>query len=822
MAYPFKEIEKKWQKYWEDKNVNTTDMSDEEREKYFTFCMFPYPSGDRLHLGHWFQYGCPDAHARYKRMTGMNVFQPIGYDAFGLPAENFALKTGIHPAVSTKKNIEIFTEQYKGIGGMFDWDHLLSTTDPKYYKWTQWLFLELYKNGLAYQKDAPANWCPTCSTVVANAEVLADGTHERCSAVIEKKNIKGWFFKITDYAEKLLEGLDRIDFPERTKTSQRNWIGRSEGAEINFKVADSDKEFQVFTTRPDTLFGATYCTLAPELELVDEIVTKDNKKAVEDYRQFVKTLSEIDRQSTVREKTGVFTGAYAVNPINGEKLPIWISDYVLATYGTGCVMAVPAHDQRDFEFAKKFNIDIKIVINKDADKELVLSEMEEAFSGAGFMTNSAEFNGMKSTLGITKIVEKLEKENNGKQTINYKLRDWSISRQRYWGVPIPIIYCDDCGTVPVPQKDLPLLLPDDENIDYRPKGKAPLSLVDSYINTTCPKCGKAAKRDSETMDTFVDSSWYFLRYINPHLEDKAFDRAEVEKWMPVDLYIGGAEHTTGHLLYSRFISHALHDFGYLPFDEPYKKLIHQGMITRNGAKMSKSKGNAVSPDEFIEEYGTDVFRMYVMFMTNFREGGDWSDEGINGIDRFVNRVYRLITENFKAIDSTESKVDAELNYRLNYTIKEVGKNLDDLYFNTAISRIMELVNELYTYIKDSKRFNQVFFNSVIEKLVLLLSPLAPHISEELWIKIDNEATVFDKQWPKFDEKALVKSNMTVTVQINGKVRANIECSADLTDDQVKELAYNDERVLKYTEGKNIFKTIVIKGKKGTMVNLVVK
>jgi len=819
MAYPFKDIEKKWQKYWEENGTNKTDMNS-DKPNYYTFCMFPYPSGDRLHLGHWFQYSCPDVHARFRRMKGYNVLQPIGYDSFGLPAENYAIKTGIHPAVSTNANVKIFTEQYKGIGGMFDWDHLLTTSNPDYYKWTQWLFLILYKNGLAYRKEAPANWCPKCSTVVANAEVMADGTHERCDTLIERKPLMGWFFKITDYNERLLDGLNEIDWPEKTKISQRNWIGKSKGAIINFKVVDTDFNFEVFTTRPDTLFGATYCTLAPELDLVDKITSNEQKNAVKEYREFTKKLSEIDRQSTVREKTGVFTGAYAVNPINGNKIPIWISDYVLATYGTGAVMAVPAHDTRDFEFATKFDIP-KILVVQPEGKELNIDDMEEAYVESGIMINSGEFNGMKSDIGIIKITEKLEKEGNGRAHITYKLRDWSVSRQRYWGVPIPIVYCKDCGVVPVPENQLPLTLPKDENIDFRPKGQAPLSLIDSFMNTQCPKCGKPAKRDPETMDTFVCSSWYFLRYIDAKNDKKPFDKEQLAQWFPANCYIGGMEHANGHLLYARFITKALFDFGLLSFDEPFKKLIHQGMITRNGSKMSKSKGNAVSPDQFITKYGTDVFRLYITFMTNFREGGDWSDEGIRGTDRFLNRVWRIITENLK--ESNENKIiDDNLNYILNYSIKEISVNLEDFYFNTGVSRLMELTNELYIYVNDKSRFNQTFFNEAVEKLILLLAPYAPHIAEELWEIAGKVPSVFDQKWPEYEEKALKKSDQTITVQINGKVRANFTTSIDKGDDEIKELSYLNEKIQKYTEGKNIFKTILINGKNGKMVNIVVK
>ena len=819
MAYPFKEIEIKWQKFWEENKTYSIDINS-DKPKYYNLCMFPYPSGDRLHLGHWFCYGPPDTHARFKKMRGFNVLAPIGYDSFGLPTENFSLKNNMHPQEATDLNIKKFTEQYKGIGGMYDWDHYLVTSSPEYYKWTQWLFLTLYKNGLAYQKDGLVNYCPTCATVVANSEVLADGTHERCDTPIERRMKKSWYFKTTAFAQQLLDDLDKVDYPEQTKTMQTNWIGRSEGAKVTFKIADSDISFDVFTTRPDTLYGVTYCTIAPESELLNKIVTADQKEEVNRYIESVKNVSDIDRQSTVREKTGAFTGAYAVNPVNGERVPIWTSDYVLASYGTGCVMAVPAHDTRDFEFAHKFKLPLKVVI-REKNSDLNSENITEAFTGNGIMVNSAEFDGMSNEEVIVKIIEKLEKEGLGTKKVNFKLRDWSVSRQRYWGVPIPIIYCDKCGVVPVPEKDLPLKLPNDKNIDIKPKGHAPLELVDSYMNCKCPICGGAARRDSETMDTFVCSSWYYLRYIDPNNSEEPFDKELVNKWLPVDSYIGGPEHVNGHMIYSRFITKALNKLGYIDFDEPFQKVTHQGMITKNGAKMSKSKGNAVSPDEFISEYGTDVFRMYIMFMTNFRDGGDWSDEGINGVDRFVNRIWRLVTEN-KVANTGTMVVDPQLNYVLNNTIKESTKNLEDFFFNTAIARMMELVNELYVYIKDSKRFNADFFNQTIETLITILAPFAPHISEELWQKLGHETSVHDLSWPEFDEKALVKSNQIITVQINGKVRANIETAADLGDDEIKEIAYADERVLKYTEGKNIFKTILINGKNGKMVNIVVK
>jgi leucyl-tRNA synthetase len=754
-------------------------------------------------------------------MRGFNVFQPVGYDALGLPAENYAIKTGIHPAVSNKENIRIFNEQFGNIGAMYDYDFVVNTQEPEYYMWSQWIFLQLYKKGLVYQKEAMANYCPTCCTVVANADVDSESKHDRCSTVIEKKMIKSWFFKITDYAQRLLDDLEKVDFPEKTKLMQKYWIGRSEGAIVKFQIAGSDEHFEVFTTRPDTLYGVTYCTIAPEHELVDRITKPQYKNEVKSYRESIKSLSEIDRQSTVREKTGVFTGSYAVNPVNGENVPIWISDYVLVSYGTGCVMAVPAHDERDFQFAKKFNLPIRVVI-KPKDSELNSDTMQNAFEDVGIMVNSAEFTDMKSDSGLKAVIAKLEKEQKGKGHVTFRLRDWNFSRQRYWGTPIPIVYCPKCGTVPVAEKDLPVVLPLDENIDYRPKGKAPLATLDYFVNTTCPSCGGKAEREVETMDTFVCSSWYYLRYFNPKDKTKPFDREQIDRWLPVDCYVGGSEHATGHLIYSRFITKALYDLGYLGFDEPYTKLIHQGLITRNGAKMSKSKGNALPADPLIKAYGIDVVRMYIMFMGNYRDGGDWSDDGISGIDRFASRVYRLIKENYKQDNSTDSAKDEQLNYMLNNAINEIGRNLEDYYFNTAIARLMELVNEAYVYIGDGKRFDQSYFNIFIEKFLLLFAPFAPHLTEELWESIGKKGSVFNESWPEFDESALVKNTQIITVQVNGKVRSNITAQVDISDEHVKELVFADDKTKQFTDGKQLVKTIIISSKTGKMVNLVVK
>ncbi|HED06561.1 MAG TPA: leucine--tRNA ligase, partial [Ignavibacteria bacterium] len=695
MRYPFIEIEKKWQMFWEENNIFKTDLSETEN-KLYCLVMFIYPSGSNLHCGHWYNYGPTDSWARFKKLKGFNIFEPIGYDAFGLPAENYAIKTGIHPYDSTMKNISAIRKQLKQMGCMYDWNAELMTCVPEYYKWNQWLFLQLYKKGLAYRKKAPVNWCPSCQTVLANEQVLADGTCERCGCEVIQKNLTQWFFKITDYTEELLDGLETINWPDKTKLMQRNWIGKSIGAEINFSVENSDEGITVFTTRPDTLFGATYVVLAPEHPLVDKLTTEENKKSVEDYRNSIKSLTEIERTSTTKEKTGVPIGAFAINPANGKRIPIWISDYALLTYGTGCVMAVPGQDERDWEFSTKFNLPKIRTVQPPEDFD------GGAYLGNGPAINSEFLNGLYVNDAKKKIIEWLEEKGAGKKTVKYRLRDWLISRQRYWGTPIPIVYCPDCGEVPVNEEDLPVELP--YNVEFKSKGVSPLKNNEEFINVKCPKCGKDAKREADTMDTFVDSSWYYLRYFSPHLDTAPIDKELANSWTPVDRYVGGAEHTTLHLLYSRFIHKFLRDIGLVNSNEPFQNLIHQGIITNNGVKMSKSKGNVVNPDDFISKYGSDVFRLYLMFMGPYEMGGDWSDKGITGTDRFVQRTYDLFTNNQNILSNCELKDNFRIDSlndsekavykKVNQTIKKYETEIDAFRFNTAIASLMELLNEI--------------------------------------------------------------------------------------------------------------------------------
>ncbi|MEW8955001.1 leucine--tRNA ligase [Clostridium sp.] len=812
-------IDKKWQNKWEETNLYKFDENNLDK-KLYVLEMFSYPSGSQLHAGHWFNYGPVDSWARFKKMQGFNVFQPMGFDAFGLPAENYAIKTGVHPWDSTVENIKTMEAQLKAMGAMFNWDHEVVTCDPNYYKWTQWLFLKLYEKGLAYRKKAPVNWCPDCATVLANEQVL-DGACERCSSEVTKKDLTQWFFKITDYADELLEKIDTLDWPEKTKAMQKHWIGKSTGTEVTFKVKDSDLSFNVFTTRVDTLFGVSYVVLAPENPLVNDIVTEEYKSAVETYKEETKKQSEIERQSITREKTGVFTGSYAINPINGREVPIWIGDYVLATYGTGAVMAVPGHDERDFSFATKYNLPIERVI--EGGEALPYCEF-------GTMVNSGEFNGLVGEEAKTTLTKKLEELKVGEFKVNYRLRDWLVSRQRYWGTPIPIVYCDCCGTVPVPESSLPVELP--YNVEFTPDGKSPLAKCEEFVNTTCPKCGKPAKREVDTLDTFVCSSWYYLRYVDSKNPDKAFDTELINKTLPVDKYVGGPEHACMHLLYARFINKALRDMGYLNFDEPFTSLTHQGLILGpDGLKMSKSKGNTISPNDYISEHGSDVFRMYLMFGFAYIEGGAWSDDGIKSVARFVDRIERALTSSFEAITSGKNdktsidKAEKELNYWRHFAIKNVTQDTEILQFNTAIARMMEFINALSKYINEDSK-NLSFLKEVCLDYIRLLAPFAPHFSEEQWNIFnnneevtDNSYSVFSEPWPTLDAKALIKDEVEIAIQVNGKIKAKINIPSDLNEDGIKEASLNDEDVKKATEGKTIVKVIVIKGR---LVNIVVK
>lgn len=777
----YKQIESKWQKIWADTGLYKFDRSRVDK-KYYCLEMFSYPSGAKLHAGHWYNYGPADTFARFKRMQGYEVFQPMGFDAFGLPAENYAIKTGIHPEESTLKNIATMEGQLKRIGAMYDWDYEIKTCLPDYYKWTQWMFLQLYKKGLAYRKEAPVNWCPSCNTVLAN-EQAQGGICERCGSQVTHKNLNQWFFKITAYADELLDDIDKLDWPEKTKLMQKNWIGRSFGGEVEFQVKNSDVTLKVFTTRADTIFGVTYVVLAPESPLVDKVVTDEQRVAVEEYKEKSAKATEIDRMSSTREKTGVPTGAYAINPVNGEEVPILVADYVIASYGTGAVMGVAAHDERDFVFAQKLGLPIKRVIKgKDGvDDSLPFCEY-------GILTDSGEFDGMSSEDAKLAILKKLEKEGKGGLKTNYRLRDWLVSRQRYWGAPIPIIHCDHCGDVPVPEKDLPVRLP--MGVNFTPDGESPLKKCDEFINTTCPICGRPAKRDADTLDTFVCSSWYFLRYPDAHNADKPFDSEWINKMLPVDKYIGGAEHACMHLLYARFFTKALRDMGYLNFDEPFLSLVHQGTILGpDGNKMSKSKGNVVSPDDSIAKYGADIFRVYLMFGFNYVEGGPWNDNGLESISRFFDRVERIVKKCYEVnfANAPLGKAEKELNRVRHNTIKCVTNDLGSFSFNTAVARLMEFVNAMYNYEANTAQKNAIY-KDCAKDLVLLLAPFAPHFCEELWEMLGQKYSVFNQSYPTFDPAAMVLDEVELAVQINSKMRAKVTVAASASREEIEKAA----------------------------------
>ncbi|MBZ0179836.1 MAG: leucine--tRNA ligase [Melioribacteraceae bacterium] len=818
MKYPHSEVEAKWQKFWEENKIFNTDLTDIEK-KLYCLVMFIYPSGSKLHCGHWYNYGPTDSWARFKKLQGFNVFEPMGYDAFGLPAENYAIKTGVHPQDSTFENIKDIRNQLKAMGCMYDWNAELMTCVPEYYKWNQWLFLQLYKKGLAYRKNAPVNWCPSCQTVLANEQVENDGTCERCGTPVEQKNLTQWFFKITEYAEELLDGIEKIDWPEKTKSMQRNWIGKSIGAEIIFTIDGFDETLTVFTTRPDTIFGATYMVISPEHPLVEKITTDEYRTAVNIYRNEVKNKTEIDRTSTAKEKTGEFTGAYAFNPATKKLIPIWIADYVLMTYGTGAIMAVPGQDERDWEFAEKFGLPIVRTVQPPDDFE------GKAYVGDGEAINSDFLNGLNISEAKEKIINWLEENNIGESKINYRIRDWLISRQRYWGTPIPVVYCEKCGEVPVPEDQLPVELPYD--VDFKPDGGSPLARNESFVNTVCPKCGSDAQRDVDTMDTFVDSSWYYLRYLNPKFDKAIFDKDLAEKWTPVDMYVGGAEHATMHLLYARFIHKFLRDINLVNSDEPFNKLIHQGTITNKGAKMSKSRGNVVNPDKFIEDYGSDVFRMYLMFMGPYELGGDWSDKGIVGVDRFVQRSYSLIKnfDNIKNITESVERlpldkltdIEASIYKKVNISLVKFTREVENFRFNTAVAVLMELLNELTKNIDDVS--DEVKLYS-LERFVYMIASLAPHLGEECWSIIGNVNSIYKSEFKfEVDPEALVVDNVTIGVQVNGKMRGTIEIPLDSDESVVKEAAWNEEKVKNHTSGKTIVKEIYVKNK---IYNIVVK
>ncbi|MDY5278500.1 leucine--tRNA ligase [Sharpea azabuensis] len=797
MSFDHKQIEPKWQKYWEDNKTFKTDTSDFSKPKYYTLDMFPYPSGQGLHVGHPEGYTATDIVSRYKRMQGFNVLHPMGFDAFGLPAEQFAIKTGHHPAEFTYKNIDNFRRQIKSLGFSYDWDREIRTCDPDYYKWTQWIFKKMYDAGLAYISEMPVNWCPGLGTVLANEEVI-DGKSERGGFPVYRKMMKQWVLKITDYAEKLLEGLDDIDWPESTKEMQRNWIGKSVGADVVFKIADTNKEFTVFTTRADTLFGATYCVMAPEHPFVDEITTPEQKEAVAAYKKEIATKSDLQRTDLNKDKTGVFTGAYAINPINGKKIPIWISDYVLITYGTGAIMAVPAHDTRDYEFAKKFDLPI-IPVLEGGDIE------KEAFTGDGKHINSGFLDGMGKQEAIDTMIKWLEEHHCGEKKVTYKLRDWLFSRQRYWGEPIPIIHMSDGTLRAVNEQDLPLELPATDNYMPSEEGESPLSRVKDWLNVEID--GVKGVRETNTMPQWAGSCWYYIRYIDPHNNDEIGEKRLLDHWLPVDLYIGGAEHAVLHLLYARFWHKFLYDIGVVSSPEPFQKLFHQGMILGpNGVKMSKSRGNVINPDEIVEAYGADTLRLYEMFMGPLDASKPWSETGVEGSRRWLDRVYRLVVESDKLVDEN----DGSLDYIYNATVKKVTEDYEALAFNTAISQMMIFVNEAYKA--------KTLYKGYAEGLVQMLSCIAPHVGEEMWQKLGHDEGISYTKWPTFDPSKLVVAEVEMAVQVNGKLRAKITVAKDEDQEKVKEIALAEDNVKKFTEGKEIKKIIVVPNK---IVNIVV-
>lgn len=804
-VYNFKEVESKWQKIWKDNNQYKMDTAQTEKPNYYTLEMFPYPSG-KIHMGHVRNYSIGDVVARFKKMEGYNVLHPMGWDSFGLPAENAAIKHGIHPHKWTMENIEEMKEQLNLLGLSYDWDKEVATSTPKYYRFTQEIFLKFLEHGLAYKKKSYVNWCPSCETVLANEQVV-QGACERCKSTVLKKDLEQWYFKTTEFAEELLNDLDTLDgWPEKVKIMQRNWIGKSTGADLVFDIDETDKSMTVFTTRPDTTYGVTYMVLAPEHELVKELVAGTEYEAdVEAFVQKMHTMTEIERTAADVEKEGMFIGRYVINPLNGKKVPLWIANYVLVEYGTGAIMAVPAHDERDRDFAEKYNLDIIDVITEDNK-----------------MINSEEFDGLDASEGFEGIINKLEKEGRGKRTINYRLRDWLVSRQRYWGCPIPVVYCDECGIVPVKKEDLPVLLPTD--VEFTGKGESPLTTSKQFMSATCPHCGKPARREVDTMDTFVDSSWYFLRYVDNKNEDEPFSKDLVNRWHPVDQYIGGVEHAIMHLLYARWFVKAFKSMGMVDFDEPFNNLLTQGMVLMDGSKMSKSKGNTVSPMDIIDEYGADTARLFVLFAAPPERDLDWSEQGVDGCFRFLNRVYRLVDELAdvfkKDVEFGElSSQDKDMRYTIHSTLKKVTVDLSEKFgFNTAISALMELINDMYKY-KELDNINEAVIKEGVQTIVTIISPFAPHLGEELWTMIGQEGSVFDIDWPKYDETALVKDEIEVVVQVNGKVRGKLTVNSNISKEDMEKVALEDEKIKALVEGKTIVKVVAVPKK---LVNIVVK
>ena len=804
-VYDFKSIEKKWQKAWDEKGQYKMDTRDTSKPKYYCLEMFPYPSG-KIHMGHVRNYSIGDVVARYKKMNGYNVLHPMGWDSFGLPAENAAIKNNIHPHVWTMSNIEEMKEQLSMLGLSYDWDKEVATSTPEYYKWTQKIFLEFYKAGLAYKRKSFVNWCPSCETVLANEQVV-QGQCERCDSLVEKKELEQWYFKTTEFSEELLADLDSLDgWPEKVKLMQKNWIGKSFGANVNFQLEGSDQEISVYTTRPDTIFGSTFMVLAPESQLARDLVAgTEYEPVLNEFLAKMHTMTQIEREAADLEKEGKFIGRYVINPLTGKKMPIWIANYVLADYGTGAVMGVAAHDDRDNDFAKKYNLEIIPVIDED-DK----------------MINSGQFDGMNKDEAFDKIIEKLEEMGKGNKKTNFRLRDWLISRQRYWGCPIPMIYCDDCGIVPVDEKDLPVLLPTD--VEFTGKGESPLASSKTFTQCTCPKCGKPARREVDTMDTFVDSSWYYMRYADNKNEEAPFDADVVNNWLPVDQYIGGVEHAILHLLYARWFTKAFNKLGWTNHVEPFKNLLTQGMVLMDGSKMSKSKGNTVSPVELVENYGADTARLFILFATPPERDLEWSEQGVEGCFKFLNRVYRLVDELAPVTKLDHefgnlTKADKDMRAKTNNTLKKVTEDLNDRFgFNTAIAALMELINDLYKY-KELDDRNDAVIKEAIEAVVVILAPFAPHLGEELWLMIGKEASVFDIAWPEYDKSAIQLDEVEIIVQVNGKVRNKINAPVGIDQEAMKDLALNDEKIKEFIEDKNVVKVIAIPSK---LVNIVVK
>ncbi len=816
-SYNPPEIERKWQERWaEDKLYEVNE--DDSRPKWYALTMFPYTSGD-LHIGHWYAMAPSDVYARFKRLQGYNVLHPMGFDAFGLPAENAAIKRGIHPFTWTMQNVENMRRQLRSIGAIYDWSREVVTCLPDYYQWTEWFFLKLYEAGLAYRGKAPVNWCPRCQTVLANEQVVGGGFCERCGAAVSRRDLEQWFFRITKYADELLE-FNNIEWPESIKIMQRNWIGKSQGAEISFALNHpnvTEKEIRVFTTRPDTAFGVTFMVLAPEHPLVAALTTPDRKAGVEDYVANSRRLSEIERLSTEKEKDGIFIGSYVTNRLNGERVPIWIADYVLFSYGTGAVMGVPAHDERDFVFAKKYDLPIRVVI---APPDWAGEELEAAYIQAGIMANSAQFDGLSDKEGMEAVCDLLEAKRWGKRAITYRLRDWLISRQRYWGAPIPIIYCLKCGIVPVPEKDLPVLLPEDA--EFKPTGESPLKYNEKFANTSCPLCSGPAKRETDTMDTFMCSSWYFLRYASPHCDTAAFDTDELKYWLPVDQYTGGAEHAVMHLLYSRFFVKAIRDMGLVDFDEPFIRLFNQGIIIAGKQKMSKSRGNVVTPDEYVADVGADTIRAYLMFVAPWEHGGEWNDSDISGISRWYNRIWNLVLERYHQNEPIEpdlaEKTKRAFSRVTHQTIKRVSGDLDKLHFNTMLATLMEFTNYL-AKVKETQIVGYSQWEESINILLRLLAPTAPHLTEELWQQTGREYSIHNQSWPVWDETLAKDEEITLVIQVNGKLRDRITVPASISEAEARQLVLARQRVKSYLDDRKVAKIIYVPGK---LFNLVVR